>query len=434
MSDSDLFTTEELRDAGSTLPSGKAPGPNGVPDEVLRVIVQVRPLFLLPTFNKCLSTGNFFKSWKAALLVLLQKVNKPLELTSSYRPLCLMDSVGKLFEILLKARIQGHLHRQPEGIAAQQFGFTKGRSTTQAIEKVMSIVVRASSGQLYNRKLCALASLDVANAFNTVSWCKIDAALVQKRLPDYVVRILRSYLDGRSIIVGERRRSVTSVVPQGSVIGPTLWNIFYDGLMRIGFPPEVEIVCFADDASIIATTGLLEEAMNDALEMVAKWIQEQGLTISRYKSAATMLTTKRDNAKPRFIMSGVEIELKESIRYLGVELCSVLGFRKHIEVVCNKAAKTASALARLMPNVGGPSPEKRRLLTTVVNSQLLYAAPIWHGALNYQHNRKTISSPQRKMTLRIASAYRTVNNDAVMLMAGIVPIHLLANERTSSEQ
>jgi len=220
-------------------------------------------------------------------------------------------------------------------------------------------------------------SLDVASAFNTAPWCKIDAALVQKRLPDYVVRILRSYLDGRSIIVGEGRRSVTSGVPQGSVIGPVLWNIFYDGLMRIAFPPEVEIVCFAydDDAAIIATgktTGLLEEAMNDALEMVEQWIQAQGLTISSNKSAAIMLTTKRGYAKSRFIMSGVEIKLKESIDSdLGVELCSVLGFRKHIEVVSNKAAKTASVLARLMPNVGGPSPEKRRLLTTVVNFSIV---------------------------------------------------------------
>lgn len=96
-----LFTLEELKDAGRCLPKGKAPGPDGVPDAVLRVIVQVRPDLLLPTFNKCLKTGTFLDRWKTATLVLLCKGTKPLDQPSSYRPLCLINSTGKLFERLL---------------------------------------------------------------------------------------------------------------------------------------------------------------------------------------------------------------------------------------------------------------------------------------------------------------------------------------------
>jgi len=62
-----LFKLEELNEAGRSLPRGKAPSPNGVPDEILRIIV--RPDLLLPTFNECLKTGVFFDSWKAAQLV-----------------------------------------------------------------------------------------------------------------------------------------------------------------------------------------------------------------------------------------------------------------------------------------------------------------------------------------------------------------------------
>jgi len=222
MQELNLFTMEEIAEAGRSLPRSKAPGPDCVPDEVLRVIVQIRPDLLLNTFNECVKTGVFFESWKIATLVLLRKGDKPLDQPSSYRPLCLINYIGKLFERLLKARITRHLLEQPDGISEHQFGFMRGRSTTQAIEAVMNIVKRVGSGQLYNRKLCALASLDVANAFNSAPWEKIDAALIHKRFPAYLIKMIRSYFDGRSIITESGRRLVTTGVPQGSVIEPIL--------------------------------------------------------------------------------------------------------------------------------------------------------------------------------------------------------------------
>lgn len=280
-------------------------------------------------------------------------------------------------------------------------------------------------------------SLDVANAFNTVPWVQVDAALQSKGVPTYLIRTIRSYFDMRTIQTDVGPHDVTAGVPQGSVIGPLLWNVFYDSLMRLDFPQGVHIVCFADDAAIVATghtTRLLENAMNDSLSMVADWMDSHGLIISSTKSAAVMLTTKRGYVKPTFLYKGVQIELREHTRYLGLELSLVLGFRKHIETASEKATKTASALSRLMPNVGGPSPAKRRLLTTVVHSQLWYAAQVWSGALMYGRNRKTLASPQRKMALRVISAYCTVSNEAAMVVAGIAPIHLLAIKRAEIER
>jgi hypothetical protein len=107
------FTVKELKDAGNDLPRGKAPGPDGVPDEVLREIVMIHPSLLLLTFNECQKSGYFFESWKSAKLVLLRKDVKPLDQPSSYRPLCLINSTEKL----LKARIAEHLANQPDGLS-----------------------------------------------------------------------------------------------------------------------------------------------------------------------------------------------------------------------------------------------------------------------------------------------------------------------------
>jgi len=103
-------------------------------------------------------------------------------------------SIGELYERLLKARLEEHLYSIPQGISEHQFGFTKGKSTTQAIIKVIETIEWAGTGQLYNKDLCVLVSLDVANAFNTEPWLPIDEALIAKGVPNYLIKTIRSYL------------------------------------------------------------------------------------------------------------------------------------------------------------------------------------------------------------------------------------------------
>jgi len=121
--------------------------------------------------------------------------------------------------------------------------------------------------------------------------------------------------------------------------------------------------------------------------------------------------------------------VKEQLRYLEVELSQILGFRKHIEKSSAKAITTASSLARLMPNIGGATQLKWKLLATVINSQLLYAVPVWANDLEYVRNAKTILRPQRTIALRVAMAYRTVSTQAILVVARFLPAHLLARER-----
>lgn len=90
-----------------------------------------------------------------------------------------------------------------------------------------------------------------------------------------------------------------------------------------------------------------------------------------------MLTGKRVYANPELLLEGHAVEVKNSIRYLGVELDRRLSFIAHIATAARKATEVARTIGRLMPNVGGPSNTKRALLGTVVYSKLLYAAPVW---------------------------------------------------------
>jgi len=94
------------------------------------MVMSLNPDLLTGVYNTCLSSGIFPKTWKKAKLVLIRKGDKPLE--SSYRPLCLLDFLGKLFEKVLDNRLRQHRDTS-DGLHDRQFGFRTGRSTIDAL-------------------------------------------------------------------------------------------------------------------------------------------------------------------------------------------------------------------------------------------------------------------------------------------------------------
>ena len=137
----ELFTLEEPKRAGGRLKANTAPGIDGVPNEILKEVIEAYP-DLLEAFNSCLREGRFFVDWKKQRLLLLRKGNKPLGDASSYRPICLLDTMGKLLEELILQRLQALLVGD-NGLSGNQFRFRKGRSTVDAIQAVVNIAINA---------------------------------------------------------------------------------------------------------------------------------------------------------------------------------------------------------------------------------------------------------------------------------------------------
>ena len=99
-------------------------------------------------------------------------------------------------------------------------------------------------------------SLDISNAFNTLPWSCILEALKYHRVPLYLRRTVETYLEGRCVIYrgrdGAGRHLMSCGVPQGSVLGPLLWNIGYDWVLRGELPLGADLTCYADDTLITA--------------------------------------------------------------------------------------------------------------------------------------------------------------------------------------
>ncbi|XP_054259233.1 uncharacterized protein LOC128983977 [Macrosteles quadrilineatus] len=111
-----------------------------------------------------------------------------------------------------------------------------------------------------------------------------------------------------------------------------------------------------------------------------------------------------------------------------------LSWRDQIFRTADKAARSVAALSRLMANVGGPRSSRRTLLMSAVQSVLLYGSEVWADALNKEAYRLRLARVQRQAAFRVASAYRTVSEPAVLVIAGVIPVKLLAAERKAIYQ
>lgn len=196
------ITIAEIKVRAVIIPSGKVPGPDGVPDLIIKEIAKSKPEILINVFNSCLAYGIFRGKWKVARLVLLRKGTKPLDMPSSYRPISLLNTIGKFFERVIKVRLEDHLIGENE-LNNHQSAFRKGRSTTDAISTVMNMANEATVSQYRKRKMCVVVAIDVANAFNSAKWDKIMESLRNKNVPEYLMGVIRYYLSDRWLEYGE---------------------------------------------------------------------------------------------------------------------------------------------------------------------------------------------------------------------------------------
>ncbi len=100
----------------------KAPGLDGVPNVALKVAIKAVPELFLDMYNACFQEGTFPAKWKQQRLVLLPKWKKPADEPSSYRPLCMLDTAGKILERIIHRRIEAAVEPL---LAENQYGFQK---------------------------------------------------------------------------------------------------------------------------------------------------------------------------------------------------------------------------------------------------------------------------------------------------------------------
>lgn len=135
-----------------------------------------------------------------------EKPRRPGQNQTKYRSICLLDTIGEVFEQLLSLRLK------KLDILEHQHGFKEDHLTIGAVEEVFKIALHANNGTWRTRELFLLVTVDVKNVFNSAPWRKITDSLKAKCCPPYLKRIMKSYLSNGSLTIDGAEVEVTGAV------------------------------------------------------------------------------------------------------------------------------------------------------------------------------------------------------------------------------
>ena len=167
---------------------------------------------------------------------------------------------------------------------------------------------------------------------------------MRKKAPDYLLRMIDDYLSDRCVIYeGDRwslMEEMTCGAPQGSRVGPLVWNVMSNDFLRMNLPAGMSIIGFADDEFVVCAAdnvGILELRINDSLWRAKRWLDSRGPKMTPEKTEDLLVTDRRSFQYPKIVLGEHEIEWKKSIKYLGVQLDRRLSFGEHLLIASAKA-------------------------------------------------------------------------------------------------
>lgn len=400
------FTSpSEIFEIIKRLPLKKSPGTDQIPNIVLKNLTRKSLSYLASILNACISRGYFPNAWKEAEVIVIHKPNKPKQSPSSYRPISLLSSLSKLLEKIVQKRLLRFIDSS-DTIIPHQFGFRPKHSTTHQIQRVAEIITKG-----FERKEHSVAVfLDVAQAFDKVWHNGLLYKVHSLGFPLYLQNLIKSFLLNRKFHVKlnyscSSTRNVLAGVPQGSILGPLLFNIFTSD---IPIPQNASLALYADDTAIITQHSDIQTAQQNlqiSLDTTMEWFEKWKLRLNATKCEAKVFTLRKLHLPPNIVINNTEIEWNppdRSVKYLGIHLDQKLNWNLHINY---KLTQAYARLSLLFPVLNRKSSLKSKygilIYKTILRPLVMYACPVWGLSIS-KSKRNKIQVFQNKI-LRLAT-------------------------------
>lgn len=358
--------------------------------------------------NCILSKGVYPTYWKTAEITPINKVKNP-KTFKDMRPISLLFHLGKITEKVIVALL--HADLPP---LLHQYAYSKSLSTTDALVKLTTDTVN----QLDDKDTIAVQALmlDFSKAFDRMRPDIVISRLLDMNVNPQLASLVQSFLSNRSQCV--RYQGITSSykqshmgVPQGTIMGPILWNVFVNSL-----EPSLRHIKYADDTTlynaikcsdveISASTSTKAtitfhhaNPIQVAAEYSSQWCLHNSMLLNTAKSCRITFTLRKSISSEPVTINNAEIEEHVEVKLLGVTLDQHLRFTPHVDAAIKKSKPAFHALVQLKRagvNISN--------LTLFYRSRILpiltYAAPCWFPHLS--GNDKDKLEKYQRLCLRI---------------------------------
>ena len=366
------FSPNEVDIAINDLDSKKGPGLDGIPPMFLKSCSSELAIPLASLFNRSLRERIFPSAWKIASVVPIHKSGNVNRVTN-YRGVSILCCVSKVFEKLVHSAL--YTVASPL-ISDSQHGFMKHRSTSTNLMCYVTALSRA----MEMRQQTDAIYIDFAKAFDTVPHNLVVEKLRHIGFPVWLLEWILSYLSDRtSFVVVNSARSRpfcnTSGVPQGSVLGPLIFNIYVNDLCTMLSSSKLS---FADDLKVFRVILAPNDciALQEDINTTLTWCADNGMRVNSTKCKVISFTRSNNPICHQYTMDSDTVHRVTSICDLGITIDAKLRFNDHIGIISAKAFSVLGFIRR-HGSVFTDVYALKSLYCTLVRSILEYASPIW---------------------------------------------------------
>jgi hypothetical protein len=322
----------------------KATGHDSFPPKLLKIAAPALTTVIMNIVNRILLEKKFpidFK--KAEITPVFKSDNKHVK--SNYRPISILPCLAIVTEKLINSQL----------VTLSNDIFNPYVSAYRKCHNTQCVVLKAVEdwkASLDKGNYVAAVSMDLSKAFDV-----LPHGLLLSKLKAYgcdydTVTLFHNYLTSRNQRVKiSNHKSVWSPivkgVPQGSVLGPVLFNIFINDIFY--FVKHCSIYNYADDNVISCsstTVGALKCKLESDISQVLQWFNVNGMKANPTKFQLISFGSYAVNLS-NISVADLELNAQSCIKYLGVYIDSKLSFCNHVEFLCRKASRQINALMRL---------------------------------------------------------------------------------------
>ena len=410
---------QEVFEAINKLKSKFTAGPDKIPSIIIRecASVLVAPLTFL--INLCLKSATFPDEWKKSKIVPIFKSGDK-NIVENYRPVALMNNFAKVFEFIIYKQM---IFQLKNSLTEVQHGFVPGRSTVTNLCEITQFISSATDSNCQTDVIY----LDCSKAFDRLDHRILLSKLDVIGCTPKLLKFFSSYLSERKCFVlvhgyiSEEFEAVSGV-PQGSVLGPLLFNVFINDIVN-GL--NVQCSLYADDLKIYSKIHSVEDCENlqKNLEATVNWCQANKMPINRKKCVTMTFGLKKNEILFNYKIGEVLLSRPEIVSDLGVIFDKKLLFSRHIETTVSKSLKTYGYIVRNSKDFKNNS-TLLRIFNSLVRSQLEYASVVWFP--HYSNYRQNLERVVRRFF-----KYLCYRNDGVYPVQGYSHTRLL--ERFSAQ-